>query len=200
MAGTMAPMRVHIATDHAGFELKEYLVPRLAEAGYDVVDHGAAEYDALDDYPPMCIECGKAVVADPRKPGNRPRRIGERRADRGEQSARRAGDSGLERIDGRVGPRAQRRQRRLHRRAAARARPSLRARPNLPGHALQRRRPAPASHRPARRIRGGTRLSLPGRYTMSPRLTTGRQHHRVEGRSLLDFRGKAGDSATELTI
>ena len=43
MAGTMAPMRVHIATDHAGFELKEYLVPRLAEAGYDVVDHGAAE-------------------------------------------------------------------------------------------------------------------------------------------------------------
>ena len=65
MAGTMAPMRVHIATDHAGFELKEYLVPRLAEAGYDVVDHGAAEYDALDDYPPMCIECGKAVVADP---------------------------------------------------------------------------------------------------------------------------------------
>ncbi|MBF0939140.1 MAG: ribose-5-phosphate isomerase, partial [Actinomyces sp.] len=29
-------MRVHIATDHAGFELKEYLVPRLAEAGYDV--------------------------------------------------------------------------------------------------------------------------------------------------------------------
>lgn len=57
-------MRVHIATDHAGFELKEYLLKHLTDAGHEVVDHGAFEYDALDDYPPMCIECGEAVVAD----------------------------------------------------------------------------------------------------------------------------------------
>lgn len=58
-------MRVHIATDHAAFELKEYLVGRLTDAGYDVVDHGAASYDADDDYPTYCIPCGEAVVADP---------------------------------------------------------------------------------------------------------------------------------------
>ena len=58
-------MRVHIATDHAAFELKEYLVGRLTDAGHDVVDHGAASYDADDDYPTYCIPCGEAVVADP---------------------------------------------------------------------------------------------------------------------------------------
>ena len=57
-------MRVHIATDHAGYELKEHLVTVLANEGYEVVDHGAHVYDALDDYPPMCIEAGEAVVAD----------------------------------------------------------------------------------------------------------------------------------------
>lgn len=58
-------MRVHIASDHAGFELKEYLREELSAVGYDVVDHGAATYDALDDYPTTCIPCGEAVVADP---------------------------------------------------------------------------------------------------------------------------------------
>ncbi len=58
-------MRVHIATDHAGFELKEKVVAHLREAGHDVVDHGAHVYDALDDYPPFCIEAAKAVVSEP---------------------------------------------------------------------------------------------------------------------------------------
>lgn len=58
-------MRVHIASDHAGFELKEYLLQELSAAGYEMVDHGAATYDALDDYPTTCIPCGEAVVADP---------------------------------------------------------------------------------------------------------------------------------------
>lgn len=58
-------MRVHIATDHAAFELKNYLVERLREAGYDVVDHGAHAYDALDDYPPLIIPAAEAVVAEP---------------------------------------------------------------------------------------------------------------------------------------
>ena len=48
-------MRVHIGTDHAGFELKEKVVAHLREAGHDVVDHGAHTYDALDDYPPFVI-------------------------------------------------------------------------------------------------------------------------------------------------
>ena len=58
-------MRVHIGTDHAGFELKEKVVAHLREAGHDVVDHGAHTYDALDDYPPLIIPCAEAVVAEP---------------------------------------------------------------------------------------------------------------------------------------
>lgn len=42
---------IHLATDHAGFEKKEFLKNALAELGYTVLDHGAFIYDALDDYP-----------------------------------------------------------------------------------------------------------------------------------------------------
>ena len=57
-------MRVHIATDHAAFELKNYLVEKLREAEYDVVDHGADSYDALDDYPELVIPCAEAVASE----------------------------------------------------------------------------------------------------------------------------------------
>lgn len=59
-------MRVHIASDHAAFELKQHLVQHLGAAGHDVVDHGPAAYDALDDYPDFCIPCAVAVRADVR--------------------------------------------------------------------------------------------------------------------------------------
>ncbi len=62
---TFQPTHVHIATDHAAFELKEYLVEQLGKAGYRVVDHGATGYDAEDDYPDFCIPCAQAVVAEP---------------------------------------------------------------------------------------------------------------------------------------
>lgn len=58
-------MRVHIAADHAGYELREHLIRELKADGHEVIDHGATEYDALDAYPTMCIPCGEAVVADP---------------------------------------------------------------------------------------------------------------------------------------
>jgi ribose 5-phosphate isomerase B len=58
-------MRVHIASDHAGFELKTFLVDHLREAGHDVVDHGAHGFDAQDDYPSFCFAAGEAVVAEP---------------------------------------------------------------------------------------------------------------------------------------
>ncbi|TDU87687.1 ribose 5-phosphate isomerase B [Kribbella voronezhensis] len=57
-------MRVHIGSDHAGFELKNHLVEHLQGAGHDVVDHGPAVYDAVDDYPPYCLRTAEAVVAD----------------------------------------------------------------------------------------------------------------------------------------
>lgn len=58
-------MRVHLASDHAGFALKSHLLEHLAGAGHDVVDHGAFEYDAQDDYPSFCFAAAEAVVAEP---------------------------------------------------------------------------------------------------------------------------------------
>lgn len=58
-------MRVHLGSDHAGFDVKQDLATALAERGHDVVDHGPYAYDALDDYPPFCLATGEAVAADP---------------------------------------------------------------------------------------------------------------------------------------
>jgi ribose 5-phosphate isomerase B len=58
-------VRVHIGSDHAGFELKSHLLAHLASLGYDVVDIGPEVYDSGDDYPPYCIATGLAVLADP---------------------------------------------------------------------------------------------------------------------------------------
>ncbi|MCI7456007.1 MAG: ribose-5-phosphate isomerase [Actinomyces urogenitalis] len=58
-------MRIHIGTDHAGFELKGVLVSHLTEQGHEVVDHGCYVYDRLDDYPEFCFAAAEAVVADP---------------------------------------------------------------------------------------------------------------------------------------
>ena len=58
-------MRVHLATDHAGLEFKDELTRHLTSKGYEVVDHGAYEYDAEDDYPAFCIAAAEAVAAEP---------------------------------------------------------------------------------------------------------------------------------------
>jgi ribose 5-phosphate isomerase B len=57
-------MRVHLGSDHAGFELKQRLASHLADAGHDVVDHGPQGYDAEDDYPPFCLRAAEAVAAE----------------------------------------------------------------------------------------------------------------------------------------
>jgi ribose 5-phosphate isomerase B len=58
-------MRVHLGSDHAGFELKEHLAGQLAKAGHEIVDHGPAAYDAEDDYPVYCLRAAEAAVGDP---------------------------------------------------------------------------------------------------------------------------------------
>jgi ribose 5-phosphate isomerase B len=58
-------MRVYVGSDHAGFELKTYLLGHLAGAGHEVVDCGPAEYVPDDDYPPYCFETAQRVLADP---------------------------------------------------------------------------------------------------------------------------------------
>ena len=56
-------MRVGIATDHGGFELKEELAAYLREAGHDVVDMGAHKLTPGDDYPDFVIPLAQAVAA-----------------------------------------------------------------------------------------------------------------------------------------
>ena len=58
-------MRVHLGCDHAGYELKNLLAQHLRDSGYDVVDHGAHDYDAEDDYPAFCFEAAEGVVEEP---------------------------------------------------------------------------------------------------------------------------------------
>ena len=62
-------MKIHLATDHAGLELKNIIKEHLENQGHDVIDHGAHEYDALDDYPDFIFPCAKAVAADPKSRG-----------------------------------------------------------------------------------------------------------------------------------
>jgi len=56
-------MRVGIATDHGGFNLKEDLLGRLRAAGHDVVDFGAHSLVPGDDYPDFVIPLARAVSA-----------------------------------------------------------------------------------------------------------------------------------------
>src|SRR5580704_2982138 len=56
-------MRLGIATEHGGFELKQKLLPRLRAAGHDVVYFGAFELTPDDDYPDFVIPLGQAVAA-----------------------------------------------------------------------------------------------------------------------------------------
>lgn len=42
---------IAIASDHAGFEMKQELISFLKLEGYEIVDHGAHKKDEKDDYP-----------------------------------------------------------------------------------------------------------------------------------------------------
>jgi len=54
-------MKIFIGADHAGFELKQKLIPFLESLGHEVVDKGALEYDAYDDYPDYMSEVAKEI-------------------------------------------------------------------------------------------------------------------------------------------
>lgn len=55
-------MRVGIAGDHGGFDLKEQLAEELRSLGHEVVDFGAFEYDPEDDYPDLVVPLARAVA------------------------------------------------------------------------------------------------------------------------------------------
>ena len=50
-----------LATDHAGFELKEHVKRFLIEKGYDIKDFGALKHDGLDDYPDFILPAAKYI-------------------------------------------------------------------------------------------------------------------------------------------
>ena len=58
-------MKIHIASDHAGFAYKTLIISHLHLNGHEVVDHGPFEYEALDDYPVFCLRAAEAVSAEP---------------------------------------------------------------------------------------------------------------------------------------
>jgi ribose 5-phosphate isomerase B len=55
-------MKVGIAADHAGFELKTEMTEFVKSLGYDLKDYGAFSYDSGDDYPDLIIPLARAVA------------------------------------------------------------------------------------------------------------------------------------------
>ena len=54
-------MRIALASDHAGFELKRALVQALDGQGHEVVDLGTHSTEPVD-YPPLCAAAARAVA------------------------------------------------------------------------------------------------------------------------------------------
>lgn len=57
----------YIASDHAGFELKEYLKKELSKRGIRFKDFGAYEYNKNDDYPDFIMPLAHAVAKNSRQ-------------------------------------------------------------------------------------------------------------------------------------
>jgi ribose 5-phosphate isomerase B len=62
-------VKLVIASDHAGFELKEEIRAYLAKQKYDVLDLGAYKVDPQDDYPDFAERVGDAIMAGEVKRG-----------------------------------------------------------------------------------------------------------------------------------
>ena len=56
---------IHLATDHAGFEMKEFLKTALEELEYTIIDHGADTYDADDDFTDFIPLAANAISQNP---------------------------------------------------------------------------------------------------------------------------------------
>ena len=56
-------MKFYIATDHAGYALKEFTKAYVEELGHEIIDLGPDSADRVD-YPDFAKKCAEAVVAD----------------------------------------------------------------------------------------------------------------------------------------
>lgn len=59
-------MTIHLASDHAGFEMKEFLKSALEELNYTIVDHGNFIYDKDDDFTDYISLAAQAVSENPK--------------------------------------------------------------------------------------------------------------------------------------
>lgn len=57
-------MKIYLATDHAGFELKEAIKAHLEEKKYEVYDCGALTLEEGDDYPEYMARAAEKVQED----------------------------------------------------------------------------------------------------------------------------------------
>ena len=57
--------KVYLASDHAGYELRQALVSYIGALGHEVEDLGAHHFDASDDYPDFITPCAKKVAGEP---------------------------------------------------------------------------------------------------------------------------------------
>lgn len=62
-------MKVYLATDHTGIELKNKVKDFLQKEGHDVEDCGAYEYDKYDDYPDWISKAAQKVSDNPQERG-----------------------------------------------------------------------------------------------------------------------------------
>lgn len=56
-------MKIALAADHGGFDMKELLIARLRQAGHEVSDFGALAPDPDDDYPDYVVPLASAFAA-----------------------------------------------------------------------------------------------------------------------------------------
>ena len=54
-------MKIVLATDHAGFELKEQIKDKLIQQKHEIKDFGSFTYDSLDDYPDFIFPAAEFV-------------------------------------------------------------------------------------------------------------------------------------------
>lgn len=52
--------RIAIGSDHAGYELKQHLIDRLAGQGHLIIDHGTDSTESVD-YPAFCAAAARSV-------------------------------------------------------------------------------------------------------------------------------------------
>lgn len=62
-------MKIAVGADHAGYELKQFLVAALQEWGHEVIDLGTDDAQTSVDYPDFGAAVGRSVVEGPAELG-----------------------------------------------------------------------------------------------------------------------------------